>query len=90
MNKKVNTVLFIIGATLLNVLVIFIIYLSSIYIFAQVYNEGMANYVEIINMVFFIGSIIISFIFYRFILKFLSKKIDMNKYFEPILSRKRK
>lgn len=90
MNKKVNTVLFIIGATLLNVLVIFIIYLSSIYIFAQVYNEGMANYVEIINMVFFIGSIIISFIFYRFILKFISKKIDMNKYFEPILSRKRK
>ena len=90
MNKKVNTVLFIIGATLINVLIIFIIYFAGIYIFALVYNDGMGSYIEIINTFIFIASIVGSFLIYRLILKIISNKIDMEKYFEPIISRKKK
>ena len=89
MNKKVNTVLFIIVATVFNVLIIFLIYFGCVYLFAVFYNEGLADYVEIANTIFFFISIIGSFIVYRIILKILSKKIDMDKYFEPIITRKK-
>ena len=90
MNKKVNTVLFILGATLVNVLTIFVLYFAGIYIFALVYNDGMANYVEVVNTFIFIASVVGSFLIYRLILKVISNKINMEKYFEPIISRKKK
>ena len=90
MNKKANTVLFIIGATIFNVLIIFVVYIGCILIFYRLfYNDSMTDYVGILNIVFFIGSIIGSFVIYRIALKIISKKIDMDKYFEPIISRKK-
>jgi len=90
MNKKANTVLFIIGATIFNVLIIFVVYFGCILIFFRLfYNDSMADYVGILNIVFFIGSIVGSFVIYRIALKIISKKIDMDKYFEPIISRKK-
>ncbi len=91
MNKKANTVLFIIGATIFNVLIIFVVYFGCILIFFRLFynNDSMADYVGILNIVFFIGSIIGSFVIYRIALKIISKKIDMDKYFEPIISRKK-
>jgi hypothetical protein len=38
----------------------------------------------------FIAAIVISFVVYRFALKLLVNKIDMEKYFEPILAGRRK
>ena len=85
MNKKVNTLLFILGATLFNILItiIFWIGLSLLYAaaLAQHLPEGHRQWGFIVS---FIGAIVISFVAYRFILKLLMKKINVEQYFDPI------
>ena len=85
MNKKVNTILFILGATLFNVFIT----VTSFVLLWVVYEKFIKDllpksaqnwYFQLI----FISSIVISFFVYRFILKFLLKKIEMEKYFDPI------
>jgi hypothetical protein len=38
----------------------------------------------------FIGAIVLSFIVYQCLLKLMIKKVDVNKYFEPIFNRKKR
>lgn len=90
MNKKVNTVLFILGATVLNIILMIIILtlglaLISVFV-AETVSEGAAS---IIFLLLFIASIAGSFFIYHRIVRFISKKIDMERYFHPIFSRKR-
>jgi predicted permease len=40
--------------------------------------------------VIIIGAIVLSFFLYRFILKLIMKKIDLEKYFDPIFGRRKK
>ncbi len=90
MSKKTNTILFILGATVFNVLTIFILYLGCIFISIKFFNESLIEYAEIANLIIFIVSIFGSFAIYRLVLNILSKKIDLDKYFEAIISRKKK
>jgi hypothetical protein len=90
MNKKVNTVLFILGATIFNVLVIGILYFICYALLILVYNESMNSFIEIVFMGIMLGSIVGGFFIYRVVLKIISKKIDMDKYFEPLFSRRKK
>ena len=85
MNKKVNTVLFILGATVFNILVTIIAFLALFAIYANflmplLSEEGSAWGFPVI----FLLSIIAAFFLYRFTLKLLMKKIDVDKYFDPI------
>jgi hypothetical protein len=89
MNKKMNTMLFILGATVYNVIVavlsfIILIVLFSRFIASSVSEAALAWSFSLI----FIAAIAISFIAYRFTLKFLMKKIDFEKYFDPIFARR--
>ena len=85
MSKKTNTLLFILVATLFNVIVT----VSSFLIFLIIYSkflfsrlpEGMSSW---IMPLLFIGSIVISFLVYRFVIKIIMKKINMEKYFDPV------
>jgi hypothetical protein len=91
MNKKVNTLLFILGATVFNILVtvlgfagLMLIYIKFIMPFLP--EEGRAWGFPLI----FIGAIVLSFVVYRFVLKLLLKKVDTGKYFDPIFSGRRR
>jgi len=89
MNKKLNTVFFILGATLFNVLVAII----SFFIFALIYVKFVFNLLPEQSIswgfaIIFIASIVVSFFVYRFLLKFLLRKIDVDKYFDPLFIRK--
>ena len=87
MNKKANTLLFVLGATLFNIITtIACIFGLGLLIIPRIPAEGQGWSLIII----FIGAIALSFVIYRFILKFLMKKIDVDKYFDPIFGRKRK
>jgi len=88
MSKKTNTILFILGATVFNViiciagfLILFFLYARFLY---QFIPEGGQSWVF---TVIFIGAIAISILVYRVVLKALIKKIDVEKYFDPIFSR---
>jgi len=88
MNKKVNTILFILGATVFNILVTvlaFFLLLIPYVNFMSLMPEGGKIWSFPIII---IAAMVIAFIAYRYALRFLLKKIDMEKYFDPLFVRK--
>ena len=91
MNKKLNTVLFILGATLFNILITILSFLLLLAIYARLImnllpDEALAWSFSLI----FIAAVVISFFIYRYLLKLLTKKIEMERYFEPIIGSRHK
>jgi len=90
MNKKVNTLLFILCATLFNILVALfsftVLFFLYIKFFMTLIPEAGRYWGFII---IFLVSIVISFFTYRVVLKYLMKQVDVEKYFDPIFARKR-
>ncbi|GHT64546.1 hypothetical protein FACS1894110_04420 [Spirochaetia bacterium] len=89
MNKKTNTWLFILGATVFNILITIISFFVLLLIYARfiikfIPEAGQAWGFPII----FIGAIALSFVLYRVILKYLLKRFDVEKYFDPIFGRR--
>ena len=91
MNKKVNTILFILGATLFNILTVII---SFVVLMLLYYKFIMVLLPETIRSwsfaLIFLASIVVSFVIYRYLLRFLLKKIEIEKYFDPLFARKYK
>ncbi len=90
MNRKVNTALFIVGATILNIVLMLILmgvglFLVS-FLFGNSINETGAS---IAFLVVFVGSIAGAFFVYHRIVRLISKKIDMDQYFHPIFGRRK-
>ncbi|MDR1900993.1 MAG: leader peptide processing enzyme [Treponema sp.] len=90
MSKKTNTLLFILGATVFNVLVTIICFVALLLVYVRLFvphipENGQGWGFPII----FIGAIALSFVIYRLILKKLMKKIDMEKHFDPIFGPRR-
>jgi hypothetical protein len=89
MNKKVNTIIFILCATLFNILVALISFmvLTLVYVrfFMMIIPEANRSW----GFTFiFLSAIAISFLAYRALLKFLLNKVDVEKYFDPLFVRK--
>jgi len=84
-SKKSNTLWFILGATVFNVLVTVVCFVILLVLFARLIMPSLSESAAGVGIpVIFIGSIVLSFVIYRFILKRVMKKIDMDKYFDPI------
>ena len=91
MNKKVNTMLFILGATLFNILVAIISFIGLTYFYARYVMVSIPEASRAWGFsLIFIMSIIISFFVYRYLLKYLLKRIDIEKYFDPLFARRYK
>jgi phosphoglycerol transferase MdoB-like AlkP superfamily enzyme len=91
MNKKANTLLFVLGATLFN---IFITLLSFV-ILTLLYVKFIIRIVPesgrgLVLAFLFVAAIVVSFLVYRVVLKFLIKKVEIEKHFDPIFTRRRK
>ena len=91
MNKRLNTILFIIGGTVFNVLVTVITFLIFLVIYSKfLYDRISENAAAWLLPVFFVASIAASFFIYRFVIKIVTKKVDVEKYFNPLFVRKRR
>jgi len=90
MNKKVNTVLFLLGATVFNLLIWAIIGFGFVILLAVIFKDSSnPNLFYILAFLAVIGSIAASFFIYSRVVKWLNRKIDMDKYFMPLFRRKR-
>ena len=90
MNKKVNTVLFLLGATVFNLLIMFILIVIFLVLISAIFRDSLnPNVLSILMIVVFIGSIAASFFIYGRVVKWLSRKINMEKYFLPLFRRKK-
>jgi hypothetical protein len=92
MNKKVNTILFILGATVFNILITVLFFLLLLIIYAKFLLHLLPEGAHIWAFpLIFIAALAIAFIVYRYAIRFLMNKIDMEKYFDPLfVSRQRK
>jgi len=90
MNKKANTVLFLLGATVFNLLIMFLLIVLFLVLISAIFRDSLNPNVLSILMIFvFVGSIAASFFIYGRLVKWLSRKIDMEKYFLPLFRRKK-
>lgn len=91
MNKKLNTTLFILGATLVNIVIMGLLFFAGFFLASRLLPEDVSpNLVLIVFMLIFIGSILGSFFIYHRLVRLLSSRIDMEKYFHPIFKQKKK
>jgi len=89
MSKKTNTLLFIIGGTIFNVFVTIVCFLLFLLIYSNfLYGRVSESVAAWVLPIFFAGAIAASFFIYRLAIKILMKKIDMEKYFDPIFARR--
>ena len=90
MNKRVNTVLFLLGATVFNLLVMFVIIVLFLVLLSAIFRGSLnPNVLSVLMIVVFIGSIAASFFIYGRLVKWISRRVDMEKYFLPLFRRKR-
>jgi hypothetical protein len=91
MSKKTNTLWFVLGATVFNILVTLIVFVVLLVLYVRFLapNVGDSESASWIFPVIFLGAIAASFFIYRFALKQVMKKVDMEKHFDPIFGRRR-
>jgi len=86
MNKKINTVLFILGATVFNIIVTVLSFLLLLIFYAKVFIKILPQGAQAWSFpVIFLCSIAISFFVYKIVLGLLVKKINVEKYFDPLI-----
>ena len=91
MNKKANTVLFMLGATVFNVVTMVAIFV----VLFLLYGRFLATYIspqvgQVIIIVLFIGSIALTYFIYHRLIRWISNKWNLDDYFDPIFSRRKK
>ena len=90
MSKKTNTLLFILGGTVFNILITILCFLLLLLIFGRfIYPLVPESAASWMLPVIFLLSIAVSFVVYRLVVKAISKKVDMEKYFDPIFGPRR-
>lgn len=91
MNKKTNTILFILGATVGNIVLMLAIFLGLFVLYGRFIAPNVDTTVnQIIVFVIFIGSVALTYFIYHRIIKLLSKKFDLDKHFDPIFRSKKR
>ena len=85
MNKKANTLLFILGATLVNIIITMTVFILGLVLISNVLPDSAKESVGgVLFVVLFFVAIGTAFFAYNRFIKYLSNKIDMDKYFHPI------
>ena len=90
MSKKTNTLLFILGGTIFNVLITVITFLVFLLIYSKfLYGHLNESILAWVLPVLFIAAIVVSFLVYRLAIKIIMKKVNMEKHFDPIFKPRR-
>ena len=90
MGKKANTVFFIIGATLFNLIVTAACFFLFLLVYGYFFLSGSSeNMLPWLIPIFFIASITISFFIYRLVVRIISKRINIDKHFAPLQNKYR-
>jgi membrane protein implicated in regulation of membrane protease activity len=89
MNKRINTLLFILGATAFNIIITVLSFLGLTFLYIKLIIPLIPEANHPWGFVIIVlASLAVSFVVYRFLFKYLLKKIDVDKYFDPLFGRK--
>ena len=91
MNKRLNTVLFILGATIFNILVMVVLFLILMVLFARFLAPSFppaAN--QIILLVLFVGSVAATYLLYHRLMRWLTKRYELERYMAPLFGKSKR
>lgn len=84
-NRKLNSVLFVLGATVMNILVMIgafaILFMLHIRFLAPLVSQDLSLWITVGIL---IVSILMSYFLYHLFIKWFSRRVDMEKYFDPL------
>ncbi|TVR70270.1 MAG: hypothetical protein EA427_06225 [Spirochaetaceae bacterium] len=90
MNRRLNSVLFVLAATVANILAMTVLFLVLLVLFARLVAPSLPTQVnQIMFLVLFIVSVVGTYVIYHRVMRVLMKKYDMQKYFGPIFGKER-
>lgn len=90
MNKKVNTLFFVLGATVFNIFLMILIMTLGLAAISIVAGESVsAGTAQLLFFLLFFGSVGGAFLIYHQVIKLLSRKFDLDKYFHPIFKKRK-
>jgi hypothetical protein len=91
MNKKLNTVLFMLGGTVLNIVLMLGLFVLFLFLGNKVLTpETSANLKMLVFLLIMGFSVVGSFFIYSKIVKFITKKWNLEEYMHPIFSKRKK
>ncbi len=91
MNKKANTILFMVIATLINLLLLAVFFIIGFLIINLVIsNNPETTAAPLLIGVVFLGSIALSFFLYSKIVSFVVNKFDLEDKMDPLFGKNRK
>ena len=91
MNKKTNTALFILVATVANILLT-IVSFAVLYLLYAVLLQPRLSAESVIwcLALLFLAALLVSFLVYQALMKVFIKKVDVQKYFDPIFKARKR
>ncbi|MBF9015393.1 MULTISPECIES: leader peptide processing enzyme [unclassified Oceanispirochaeta] len=91
MNKKLNTILFMLGGTVLNVVLMLGLFVLFLFLGNKVLTPETGSNVKMLIFLLIIGfSVVGSFFLYSKIIKAITKKWNLEDYMHPIFSSKKR
>ena len=88
MNRKINPLLFVLAATLVNLVVMAILFILSMVLIAR-FVDPESSLMPLWLGLMFLVSIGGSFYLYTIVMRKVTNKYDLEKYLDPIFSKKR-
>ena len=88
--KKRNTAIFVIVATILNIVLMMVFMLIGYILLARFGNPDNPSGAQIWLIVIFLGSIGLSWFIYSRIVKWYAKRVDVDKKFAPLITPRRR
>lgn len=91
MNKKSNTILFMLGATVLNIVLMIVVFILLFWLYGRFIAQSVSPEVTSYVMIgIFIGSIALTYFIYHRFVKWMSNKWNLDDFFDPIFKRRSK
>lgn len=91
MNKKLNTFLFLIVGTIVNIVVMLLLLILFLYVIGFVFTpKTNGNVITAVTLTAVMLSVLGSFVIYSQLVKFANKKWNLEKWIEPLFRRKRR
>lgn len=91
MNKKTNTILFMLGATAVNIILMIAIFILLFWLYGRFIASSVSPQVTSYVMIgIFIGSIALTYFIYHRLVKWMSNKWNLDDFFDPIFKRRGK
>lgn len=88
MNKKLNTVLFVLGATIINLIVMGVLFLIS-FILLGLFVSPDSSYATFFLGLTFLVSIGGTFVIYQFAVKKLTARYNLEEHLDPVFWKKK-